>query len=273
MKHTDIIDKFFFKCGLSVKRLRNINDIDLYRNIYGEKAVVQRAFYNIGAGIFNHPAWTNIDHYSKHYKQNFVHLDIDLENFDSFPINDETAYVVYSSHTVEHISMKASEKMFEETYRILKPGGFFRVTTPDATFFWDSLIENDKSIWRYLFINQQYVDEHSIKELLVNYFATQVSSNEVMMKRIIDDGRAKGKMNDVLDFFIYFCDIEKQRVNPGWHMNWWSIEKMKRILKKVGFGNVYESSYGKSKCPVLKNTTYFDSTHPHISLYVEAIKE
>jgi predicted SAM-dependent methyltransferase len=272
LRHTDVIDKKLFKYGLQLRRLRNLNDVNVYRELYGDEAVRKRQFYNIGAGIFNHPAWTNIDHYSERYKQNYVHLDVDLEDYDRLPIEDESACVVYSSHTVEHISMKAAKKMFEETYRILKPGGFFRVTTPNAPFFWKSLVENDKYLWKYLFRDQTYSEKRSVKEMLIDYFASQISLDDALLKKVMDDPKSDGRMEDVLDFFISFCNVETQRIHPEGHMNWWSITKMAALLNKAGFDEVYESQYGQSRCPVLRNMTYFDSTHPYISLHVETKK-
>lgn len=272
LKHTDVIDKFFHKRGLLVKRLKNLNDIGWYQRLYGPEPVAKRLFYNVGAGIFNHPAWTNIDHYSERYKENYVHLDIDLFTCASWPIDDRSALVVYSSHTVEHISMKAAEKMFEESYRILRPGGFFRVTTPNAPLFWETL-NGDKSIWWYLYNNKEYVDSHSPKELLIDYFASQISLDKELMKKVVDDPRSDGTMEDVLDFYISFCTPQLQAKYPEGHMNWWSTEKLIAMMKKVGFEDAYASQFGQSRCAVMKNTTYFDNTHPHISLYVEAKKD
>ena len=273
MRHTDLIDKQLFKYGLLLRRLKNLNDVRFYHELYGDEAVRKRQFYNIGAGIFNHPAWTNIDHYSDRYKQNYVHLDVDLENYDALPIENDSAYAVYSSHTVEHISMKAAEKMLEETHRILKPGGFFRVTTPNASLFWKSLVDNDKYLWKYLFLDQAYSENRSVKEMLIDYFASQISLDETLLEKVVNDKKSEGRMEDVLDFFISFCNIEKQKLHPEGHMNWWSTEKMSALLKKAGFDEVYESQFGQSRCPVMKNITYFDNTHPNISLFVEARKK
>jgi len=43
-------------------------------------------------------------------------------------------------------------------------------------------------------------------------------------------------------------------------------------MKNAGFQNVYKSGYAQSKSPILRNTNYFDNTHPQISVYIEAIK-
>jgi hypothetical protein len=93
------------------------------------------------------------------------------------------------------------------------------------------------------------------------------------MKKVVDDPRSDGTMEDVLDFYISFCTPQLQAKYPEGHMNWWSTEKLIAMMKKVGFEDAYASQFGQSRCAVMKNTTYFDNTHPHISLYVEAKKD
>jgi hypothetical protein len=43
-------------------------------------------------------------------------------------------------------------------------------------------------------------------------------------------------------------------------------------LEQAGFTDIIRSGYGQSRCPVLRNTRFFDSTHPKHSIYVEARK-
>ena len=44
---------------------------------------------------------------------------------EPLPIADSSAEVVYTlAHTVEHINNEAAQNMFNEAYRILKPGEF-----------------------------------------------------------------------------------------------------------------------------------------------------
>ncbi len=45
-----------------------------------------------------------------------------------------------------------------------------------------------------------------------------------------------------------------------------NVAAMKPLLK------IMISGYGQSYAPVMRNTSLFDSTHPKISLYVEAVK-
>ena len=107
---------------------RKGEDMGLYYMIYGKEAVENRRFYNIGAGGFRHPAWTNVDHKSEWYEDvqhNGIGIDWDLLSLTSIPVEDNVAEIIYSSHTIEHITDEAAQNMFNESYRILKKDGFF----------------------------------------------------------------------------------------------------------------------------------------------------
>ena len=56
------------------------------------------------------------------------------------------------------------------------------------------------------------------------------------------------------------------------HRNWWTWGKAERMLREAGFDDVWLSAYGQSYGPAMRNTMIFDSTHPRISLYVEATR-
>ena len=77
-------------------------------------------------------------------------------------------------------------------------------------------------------------------------------------------------MEDALDYFTGLCTFMPDR--PGNHMSWWNKAKVGRFLREAGFKVVRNSGYGQSFAPVMRNTQYFDNTHPPISLYVEAVK-
>ena len=47
---------------------------------------------------------------------------------------------------------------------------------------------------------------------------------------------------------------------------------MASYLKEAGFSQVILSKHGASYCYEMQDTYAFDTTHPEMSLYVEAIK-
>ena len=65
------------------------------------------------------------------------------------PLKANDAEVMYTSHTIEHISDEAVQNLFYEAHKALKPGGYFRVTTgPNADSDYAALLRGD-SDWFY----------------------------------------------------------------------------------------------------------------------------
>ena len=44
------------------------------------------------------------------------------------------------------------------------------------------------------------------------------------------------------------------------------------MLREAGFQEVYASRWGQSRSAVMRDTGYFDTTTPQLSMYMEAIK-
>jgi len=125
--------------------------IGVYDN-FPEESLVKRRFYNIGAGSFKHPYWINIDHLTEHYRdiQKNPFFQYDLMELKPLPVEDNVAELVYSSHTIEHVSDEAVRNMLSESYRILKPGGGIRLTTPDAFLEFQAYRRKDIKWWYWV---------------------------------------------------------------------------------------------------------------------------
>jgi len=50
-----------------------------------------------------------------------------------FPLPSEAFDYVFSEHIIEHISYDSGRAMLQECFRVLKPGGKVRISTPDLT--------------------------------------------------------------------------------------------------------------------------------------------
>lgn len=48
-----------------------------------------------------------------------------------FPLRDNTVDYCFSAHVLEHLYREQAIRCVREVYRVLKPGGVFRVTVPD----------------------------------------------------------------------------------------------------------------------------------------------
>lgn len=80
---------------------------------------------HLGCGPYILEDWLNTD---AHCNSNGVaYVDVT----ESFPFEDGTFNYVFSEHLVEHLSYNQGRFMLGECYRVLKPGGRLRITTPD----------------------------------------------------------------------------------------------------------------------------------------------
>jgi SAM-dependent methyltransferase len=286
------LKKFFNTLGYDIRRLENRNlDLNLYPDIFPKDSIVNKRFYNIGAGAFRHPFWTNIDLKSEWYspvQKNRDFINFDLFSLKKLPIPDNTAEIVYSSHTVEHINDEAAQNMFNESYRILKKGGIFRFATPNINLEYRAYKDNDKNYfyWYYGYSQDFYkrikckivTKDTPIQQMFLYHFAAQVSELHMAspLPKISDEELDKIfstlDYEDALNYCTSKCSIDVQRKHSGNHMNWWNEKKAFRMLKEAGFEDRYGYGYGQSFSPVLRNISLFDNTHPKISLYIEAIK-
>lgn len=71
------------------------------------------------------PGWLNTD--IEQHGPDTLYLDCT----ETFPIGDETLDFAFCEHFIEHIDREAGLACMRETLRCLKPGGVFRVATPD----------------------------------------------------------------------------------------------------------------------------------------------
>ncbi len=61
--------------------------------------------------------------------------DVYVDVTRPLPFRDATIDVVYSEEVIEHISPHHASAMLRECLRILKPGGWLRLTTPSLDYF------------------------------------------------------------------------------------------------------------------------------------------
>ena len=286
--------KLIENSGYEVRHKRDEVPLGVYRRLYPEESLRKRRFYNIGAGSFSHPYWTNVDHpsawYASRLKDN-LHIDWDLLELSPLKVEDGVAEAVYTSHTIEHVTVEAAQNLFNEAYRILKPGGFFRLTTPDMDLELGAYRRGDRDLFYWI---DDYSHPVAMKELGYTRPMTEASLAQVLLEHLATstselhgDG-APSRISDqelerilreksdeeALDYVISKAPVEVQKKYPNNHINWWSEAKARRMLEKAGFSpaSIRRSGYGQSWCPVMRDTRLFDSTHPKISLYVEAQK-
>lgn len=265
-----------------------------YVATFGEAVRETRPFLNIGAGKWTHPLWQNHDFVQPPYdKFTPPDLNIDLSVLEPLPVPDESYYLLYTCHTVEHLTKEMMDFWFAECCRILKPGGVLRVVTPDIeTAYWAYLTDDLR------YYNQRYTSrmKEGGKPVMAssfgfgkkqsgvarNFLARFASCLNNPATIIGPDGTPMDAEAGVHAWFkakpaaeAYDAILEQgdfATKKPGQHINWYTGEKLSAMLTSAGFDYAVRTSYGQSVCPLMRNKFYFDRTRPNESIYMDAIK-
>ncbi len=149
---------------------------------------------NIGAGGFQHEKWISIDKRSEHYRkvQNNI-IEHDINEMSPLPFNSNSVSLAYTSHTIEHIKNPQISSLFKNVYKILKPGGIFRITCPNIDLYYNAVMIDDTSALRFRTNNWFYkkgIDDKQITPLdyLVKIAASR-RGGRVLIENPVNDKR------------------------------------------------------------------------------------
>lgn len=88
----------------------------------------------IGAGHNLHAGWLNTNWFPIRFIQrDYIFLDAG----QPMPFPAATFDYVFTEHMIEHVPYLTGQAMLRECFRILKPGGKLRISTPDFAFLID----------------------------------------------------------------------------------------------------------------------------------------
>jgi predicted SAM-dependent methyltransferase len=239
---------------------------------YRRETLASRLFYNVGAGAFYHRYWTNIDYESDWYRNRHHHsfLKYDLTSGEPLPIATGSAQLIYSSHTIEHVSDDADAHFLLEAYRSLIPGGILRLTMPDFDRALRAF-QRDDNLWF-----RSWGCSSTLPQNFLHTFAGQLANlSPTKNRRKFSDEEiismfSGGASKKLLDHLTSLCSFNPQ--SPADHINWWNQDKAEQFLRAAGFTTVYRSAYGQSAAPPMRDICLFDNTFPQISMYVEAVR-
>lgn len=256
--------------------------------------MVKGNFINVGAGTFNHPNWINVDKISKFYKssQNRNIINFDLLDLKPLPFKDNSIDLIYTAHTIEHVTDEAVSNLFKEAYKKLKKGGIIRITCPDMLFLFNAYKRNDESLLCRIpdygnknevtqgeYDKLPHIDDASIQQKFLWCFARQSSIHHNKTTNPLTDEQVDKlfknlKLENAFDECVKRCDLNVQKKRPEEHISWWTEDKLIKFLKKVGFKNILKSRFNQSISPFMRDPIYFDHKNiSHHSLYIEAIKD
>jgi len=258
-------------CLLNSKMILNA---EVYSRYHPRESLNKRLFFNLGAGpIWIHPFWTTLDI----RLASAFSLDYDLLDQIPLPIETESAEIIYSSHTLEHVDDASTINFLLQAHRSLKPGGCLRLVTPDVDLMYAAYRKGFIEHFSYLI--GDHVKTGPIGQCFLHEFAAHLSSLcQVETPHRMKDHELANLFNrldyeDALNHCTAQCSMDLQRkVTGGAHVNWFNAKKLVRMVEEAGFEQVEVSACGQSKFPVLRDFLFFDNTTPGTSVYVEAIK-
>jgi predicted SAM-dependent methyltransferase len=263
--------------GIEVVRVRKETpDLSMYKERFRPATPI---YINIGAGSFYHPYWHNLDTPNDYYadrQKGKIHIQYDLTSHQPFPIKNDTVKAAYTSHVIEHIHNEDVDYLFNEVYRCLQPGGYFRITCPDIDLEYFAYCNGDESFWKWP--NAYGLFNKSIEQKFLDHFATALTqthpykSCQKFTSQEAKDILTRLPKEEALEYFVKQLSPEMQKHYTGDHINWFNSSKITAMLRKANFRNIYESRYLQSRYVVMRDKLLFDSTCPELSLYMECQK-
>lgn len=96
---------------------------------------------NIGCGRRYHRDWVNLDLESN--DSSVIRHDVNK----GIPFEQGRFDAVYHSHILEHLDPADGQKLIQECYRVLKPGGVLRIVVPDLECIARLYLEMHQEAW------------------------------------------------------------------------------------------------------------------------------
>ena len=130
-------------------------------------------FVNIGSGSWKHPLWHNLDKSSDwyaNYQSDKLDYEHDLMSSEPLPFESNSLEAIFCSHVIEHLPNEKVNYLFKEVFRILAPGGYFRVTCPDIKLIYEAFRRKD-SFFMSRFAFHQHYQEMSLPASFLHCFA------------------------------------------------------------------------------------------------------
>lgn len=226
---------------------------------------------NLGGGNFHQDGWVNVDYpfEARAHKQRPGCIDVVHNFMDKKPIAlpDGSVDVVYTEHCIEHLTDDAVIFLFEDVYRLLKAGGVFRISCPDANIIYDRYV--DETV-EHIGFNSRLANDPKEIELLDAVATPLVPAMEAGTVRALYE--ALGKHEFFTELTSRVCaDRSNQELSPGYHLSWWSYYRLVITLTDVGFRKCRQRGQRESGIEDLRQD-FIDRTAPTFSVRVECGK-
>lgn len=273
-----------------------------YKHEQQKRRIVQNysddeRYLNVGGGAFVKNNWRVLDYYSEFYDYDevFIDFNVNLEDRERWPIERGSYDIVYSSHTLEHLTDGSMRKVLDESKRILKPGGVLRINVPDidlALHHYERGTMSEFNEIRFPYrgdeyararCDPEYVPEFWLLHFFANHLVThftndprfgtvetesKTESDRVDLERVRRDWQEMEAVEFLEHYKSQVKDEWHQDV-PGAHRNWYNYDRLEELLTEAGFGDIERGLCRQSRC-IEMCTAEFDK-RPAISVFVEAV--
>lgn len=211
--------------------------------------------------------WRTLAYVENSFKRNpvFVDYNVNLEELKNWEIPDEHFDLVYTSHTLEHLSDKAYIKTIKEIYRVMRKGAGLRIVVPDIELAIEHYKKGDLEWFETWYSNFYMREGYEIEEHFIRYFADDLL-DKMDLSKVKEDFKRMEKYK-----FLKKYKSKLDPTNLEKHLQWFNFEKLKKILEEVGFKDINLSECQKSQYTEMC-WGEFDVTFPFCSLFMEAKK-
>ena len=125
-------------------------------------------YIQYGCGLSAPMGWRNFDAsptlrferlpvIGRFYTKNDIRFPMNVEYGDivkGLPIEINSCKGIYCSHILEHLSLNDFRIALKNTYRILQPGGVFRLVLPDLEYYINQYHNNNSTDAALLFMQE-----------------------------------------------------------------------------------------------------------------------
>ncbi len=118
----------------SLTRIRRSAGERAFREAVAKAAERGLVRINIGSGGKPLDGWVNCDVVWR--------VDAYLDATKPWPVPDNSVDLVYADNVIEHITLDLGRRVFKYSFAALKPGGIFRLATPDVEAVARQYLEN-----------------------------------------------------------------------------------------------------------------------------------
>jgi SAM-dependent methyltransferase len=271
----------------SVKIINFSEQVYDYDDFFNKSLVDESGkFLNIGSADFQYPGWTTTDMPSEHYSQrqgDNVAVPLDLTSESLYPFEDAQFDGILCTQVVEHLPYSAVKHMFSEAYRLLKPGGCFRVSCPNSRLYYEALIAGDhlffatmieyyarRERWRKNFrINPQAAD---IEQLFLNaLFAplSELQSSQHLSSFEVRELAMEGYQR-MMETLEAKCSYDHN--SPHFHISFWDKQRFQNLTNNSSFNKHDASAFNQSRLPLFRYVESRRIAYTHHNVYYECFK-